>query len=55
MALRAHLKELRNKHAKLDEQIKQEHKSPFPDSTRLTALKKQKLLLKEQIVAHQTA
>lgn len=54
MAAAAHLKELENKHAHLDDEIKQELKHPLPDETRLATLKKQKLHLKEQIHAYQT-
>ncbi len=53
MAVAAHLRELELKHAKLDEKIKTEQKSPFPDTTRLSSLKKRKLHIKEQIHAHQ--
>jgi len=53
MAVTAHLKELEIKHARLDQKIKAEQKSPFPDTTLLSTLKKQKLHIKEQIYAHQ--
>lgn len=55
MAAAAHLKELENKHANLDLKIKQELKHPQPDTVRISSLKKQKLHLKEQIHAYQTA
>ena len=51
MAAAAHLLELENKHAHLDEKIKQEQKLPLPDTLRLATLKKRKLHLKEQIRA----
>ncbi|NNE57688.1 MAG: DUF465 domain-containing protein [Hellea sp.] len=51
MAVTAYLTELKNKHAKIDQKIKQEQKSPSPDTILLTALKKQKLQLKEKISA----
>lgn len=54
MAVAAHLKELENKHAHLDDEIKQEMKLPSPDTLRLADLKKKKLHLKEQIQAFQT-
>ena len=49
MALSAHLKQLNNKHAKLDEQIENLMKQPAPDTILITDLKKQKLQLKEKI------
>lgn len=55
MAVAAHLKELENKHAHLDDEIKQEQKYPNPDAMRLASLKKQKLHLKEQIQSYQNA
>lgn len=55
MAAEAHLLELQNKHAKLDGAIKKELKSPLPDTLRLSHLKRQKLQLKEQILAVKTA
>jgi hypothetical protein len=53
MAAAAHLKELENKHANLENEIKQELKLPSPDTLRLSTLKKQKLHLKEQITTFQ--
>ena len=53
MAVAAHLLELENKHAHLDEKIKQEQKLPQPDTLRLADLKKKKLHLKEQIQSFQ--
>ncbi len=49
MALAAHLKELNNKHARLDDKIESELKHPAPDTTRLTKLKKQKYQIKQKI------
>ncbi len=49
MALSAHLEQLNNKHAKLDEEIEKLMKHPAPDTILLTELKKQKLQLKEKI------
>jgi len=49
MALAAHLKELNNKHEKLDHKIESELKHPAPDAMLLTKLKKQKLHLKQMI------
>ena len=53
MAATAHLRELENKHAHLDKKIRAEQKSPCPDTTLLSTLKKQKLQIKEQIYAQQ--
>jgi len=53
MAISEHLKELTNKHAHLERTIRDEQKTPVPDTLRLTALKKQKLQLKEQIAHFQ--
>lgn len=55
MAAAAHLKELENKHAHLDEKIKQEMKHPSSDTLRLSKLKKQKLQLKQKIEAYQAS
>lgn len=52
MALTAHLEELNNKHAKIDETIHKEMKHPAPDTIRITALKKRKLHLKEKIALY---
>ncbi len=49
MALSAHLKELNNKHAELDQKIENLMKHPAPDAMALTELKKQKLHIKEKI------
>ena len=49
MAIAAHLKELNNKHAKLDDKIESELKHPAPDTILLTEMKKQKLMLKQKI------
>lgn len=54
MAVAAHLEELTTKHINLDAEIQNELKTPVPDTLRLTALKKQKLHIKEQI-AHYSA
>lgn len=49
MSAEAHVKELQNKHAKLDSKIRAEQKSLASDPMAIAALKKQKLRLKEQI------
>jgi len=55
MVATAHLTVLKNKHTKLDERIKTEMKSPQPDTILLSTLKKQKLHIKEQILASSAA
>ncbi len=55
MGATAYLLELQNKHARLDEKIRKELRSPLPDSLRISSLKKQKLHLKEQISQVKTA
>lgn len=49
MALEAHIKELSDKHRKLEEQIQAEMTSPVWDEIRVAALKKEKLRLKDEI------
>ena len=49
MALSAHLEQLQNKHAKLDEKIQRELRHPIPDTLRIAQMKKEKLQLKEQM------
>lgn len=49
MALSAHLEQLNAKHAKLEQQIQQEMRSPLPDTVLLTELKKQKLHIKDEL------
>ncbi|HEY9090836.1 YdcH family protein [Parasphingorhabdus sp.] len=46
-----HLSALRNKHAILDRKISEEEGRPFPDTIRLHDLKKQKLRLKDTLLA----
>lgn len=48
----AHLSALNAKHAGLDAQISTELRRPMPDQSRLAVLKKQKLRIKEAILAH---
>lgn len=55
MAAEAHLLELKNKHSKIDHEIKREMKSPLPDTLRISQLKRQKLHLKDQIRSVNTA
>jgi len=54
MTLSAHLNQLNNKHAKLDEKIHAELKHPAPDTIRVTRLKKQKLHLKQKIAHYRS-
>lgn len=49
MAVSAHIQELETKHHSLDEKIKSELKHPAPDAMALNVMKKQKLMIKEQI------
>ncbi len=49
MSLDAHLRELHTRHRNLDDRIEQEFKNPSADTLKLYKLKKQKLLLKQQI------
>lgn len=44
-----HIKALKEKHANLEQQIKEENLRPHPDEIILSDLKKQKLRLKEEI------
>jgi len=55
MAVSTHLQELTSKHSNLDKEIQSIQKSPVPDTIRLTALKKEKLYLKERIQTFQSA
>ena len=49
MALEARLRELDNRHRKLDRTIEQELTHPASDDIRIAELKRQKLRLKEEI------
>ncbi|WP_102109057.1 YdcH family protein [Oceaniglobus roseus] len=49
MNLSSHVQELRRKHQHLSEMVEQAQRSPAADDLHITALKKQKLQLKEQI------
>jgi len=49
MSLSAHVSELRRKHEALDARIAKELQSPGTDDLTITALKREKLHLKEQI------
>ena len=49
MALFTHIQTLEEKHAHLESQINAEAHRPLPDFTLITSLKKQKLLLKQEI------
>jgi hypothetical protein len=48
----AHMDALTHKHANLDARIGEENLRPFPDTTILARLKKEKLRLKDEIVGH---
>ena len=49
MALQAHIRELSEKHSRLDAKIQQEIRSPSVDDTQIMALKRQKLKPKEEL------
>ncbi|MBN66445.1 MAG: hypothetical protein CMM94_02620 [Rickettsiales bacterium] len=49
MSLVAHVHSLESKHAKLERNIASESGRPMPDFTSITAMKKQKLLIKEEL------
>lgn len=49
MSLSSHLEELRKKHENLSAQVEMALQSPATDDLEITALKKQKLRLKEEI------
>ena len=49
MSLSSHLKELRNKHETLSQEVEVAQRSPAFDDLQITALKKQKLKIKEEI------
>ena len=49
MSLGSHLQELRKKHETLSQEVEAAQRSPAFDDLKLTALKKQKLKIKEEI------
>ncbi len=49
MSLSSHLQELRKKHQHLSDRVEEAQRSPASDELHLTALKKEKLKLKEEI------
>lgn len=49
MSLSSHLKELRNKHEILSRKVEEAQRSPAFDDIQITALKRQKLKIKEEI------
>ena len=49
MSLSSHLDELRKKHRLLSDKVEDAQRSPSTDDLEITTLKKQKLLLKEEI------
>ena len=49
MAVSARLEQLSSKHTTLDMKIRQEMRSPVPDTLRISRLKKQKLHIKDTI------
>ena len=49
MSVEAHIASLREKHSKLDEEIKQETLKSPGNNVRITALKREKLRIKDEI------
>ncbi|MCY4033905.1 MAG: YdcH family protein [Hyphomicrobiales bacterium] len=49
MSVEAHIASLREKHSKLDEEIKQETLKNPGDNVRITTLKREKLRIKDEI------
>jgi len=49
MSTSSHLSQLRHKHAELSRKIEDEQARPGSDDLQITAMKRQKLLLKEEI------
>lgn len=49
MSLNSHIEELRRKHDVLSRQVEAESRNPGSDSLELTALKRRKLAIKQQI------
>jgi len=49
MAVSARLEQLSSKHTTLDMQIRQEMRSPMPDTMRISRLKREKLQIKDTI------
>lgn len=49
MSMSSHLQELRKKHDHLSQEVEQAQRSPAFDDIQLSALKKQKLKIKEEI------
>jgi uncharacterized protein len=50
MAVSSHLASLAAKHAQLESQIAAENQRPYPDSSVLAQLKKEKLKLKDEML-----
>ena len=49
MSLSSHLQELRKKHQTLSQEVEEAQRSPAFDDIQLSALKKQKLKIKEEL------
>jgi len=49
MSVMDHVESLKAKHADLDHLITEEEQRPWPDQTRITELKRQKLRIKDEI------
>jgi len=55
MSTEPHIEALKDKHSALDAAIHKEEVRPLPDESTLSTLKKQKLLLKDEILRVATA
>lgn len=51
MAIQAHIRELSDKHSRLEQMIQKEMKSPSSDSVQIKALKLKKMKIKEELEA----
>lgn len=49
MSLNAHLSQLRQKHEALSQQIEDEERRPAADALQIAAMKRQKLMIKDEI------
>ncbi|GGL56722.1 YdcH family protein [Wenxinia marina] len=49
MSVSSHVEELRKKHQVLSERVEEAHRNPATDDLEIAKMKKQKLLLKEEI------
>ena len=52
MSMQTHIQSLAEKHAAIEQTIADELKRPMPDESRVVALKKRKLRLKEELARY---